>query len=63
MDDQSNLNNQIDNIYTEIGEIGFYQVLMFLLIGITSFIPSISGYGYVFIAATPNHRQINKRKL
>lgn len=44
------------NIYDEIGEIGPYQWIMFILIGSLTVIPSLIGYSYVFVAATPEFR-------
>jgi hypothetical protein len=39
-------NSQSDDIYKEIGEFGYYQFFLFLLIGSVSFIPSVVAYGY-----------------
>ena len=50
------LNEKIENIYKEIGEFGPYQLLIFALVGIISFVPAIVGYSFGFYAATPNHR-------
>lgn len=43
-------------IYDDIGEIGRYQLTMFFLIGSLAIVPSLIGYSYVFIAATPDFR-------
>ena len=48
--------NRIDEIYRQIGEIGPYQVLVVVLLGVCVFVPVISGYSYSFYAATPDHR-------
>jgi OCT family organic cation transporter-like MFS transporter 4/5 len=53
---KKSLNEQIEEIYTHIGEFGPYQLLIFVLVGITAFIPAIVGYSYSFYAAVPNFR-------
>lgn len=45
-----------ENIYEDIGEIGPYQIFLFTLIGTLAAVPSLTGYGFVFIGATPDHR-------
>ena len=50
------LNEKIENIFKEIGEFGRYQLLIFVLVGIISFVPAIVGYSFGFYAATPSHR-------
>jgi OCT family organic cation transporter-like MFS transporter 4/5 len=52
----SSLNQKIEGIFAEIGEFGPYQLLVFILVGITAFIPAIVGYSYSFYAAVPNFR-------
>lgn len=52
----SSLNEKIENIFKEIGEFGRYQLLIFILVGIISFVPAIVGYSFGFYAATPSHR-------
>ena len=52
------LNEKIESIFTEIGEFGRYQLLVFILVGIISFVPAIVGYSFGFYAATPLHRLI-----
>jgi hypothetical protein len=53
---KTNLNKKIDDIFKEIGEFGKYQLLVFILVGTTAFIPSIVGFSYSFYGATPNFR-------
>jgi hypothetical protein len=50
------LNEKIESIFKEIGEFGRYQLLIFILVGIISFVPAIVGYSFGFYAATPSHR-------
>ena len=57
------VNEKIENIYKEIGEFGRYQLLIFVLVGIISFVPAIVGYSFGFYAATPNHRYTNLVRL
>jgi hypothetical protein len=52
----SSLNQKIEGIFAEIGEFGPYQLLVFVLVGITAFIPAIVGYSYSFYAAVPDFR-------
>ena len=56
------LNEKIENIFKEIGEFGRYQLLIFILVGIISFVPAIVGYSFGFYAATPFHRLIYLEK-
>jgi hypothetical protein len=53
---QNNLNLKIEEIFKLIGEFGPYQLLIFLLVGITACIPGIVGYSYSFYAAVPEFR-------
>jgi hypothetical protein len=50
------LNEKIESIFKEIGEFGRYQLLIFILVGIISFVPAIVGYSFGFYAASPSHR-------
>jgi hypothetical protein len=45
-----------DELFKEVGEFGKYQLIVFVLVGITAFIPAFVGYSYSFYAAVPNHR-------
>jgi hypothetical protein len=45
-----------DELFKEVGEFGKYQLSVFVLVGITAFIPAFVGYSYSFYAAVPNHR-------
>jgi hypothetical protein len=53
---KTNINKKIDEIFKEIGEFGKYQLLVFILVGTTAFIPAIVGFSYNFYGATPNFR-------
>lgn len=53
---ESSLNQQTEEIFKQVGEFGPYQLFIFILVGLTAFIPAIVGYSYSFYAATPNHR-------
>ena len=48
--------HKTDELFKEVGEFGKYQLLVFVLVGITAFIPAFVGYSYSFYAAVPNHR-------
>lgn len=48
-----------ENIYEDIGEFGPYQMVLFFLVGLLAVQPSLTGYGFVFIGATPDHQYIN----
>lgn len=50
----------VAKVYEVIGEIGAYQLLMFVLIGSANVIPSLVAYSHVFLVATPDYRYINK---
>ncbi|RNA13310.1 organic cation transporter -like [Brachionus plicatilis] len=43
-------------LFEQVGEFGVYQLVLFLLVGLISFIPAIVGYSFSFYAATPNYR-------
>ncbi|RNA03381.1 organic cation transporter -like [Brachionus plicatilis] len=45
-----------ENIYEDIGEIGPYQIFLFSLVGLLAAVPALTGYGFVFIGATPDYR-------
>jgi hypothetical protein len=45
-----------DDLFIEVGEFGKYQLIVFVLVGITAFIPAFVSYSYSFYAAVPNHR-------
>ncbi|RNA36796.1 solute carrier family 22 member 4, partial [Brachionus plicatilis] len=45
-----------ENIYEDIGEFGPYQLLLFFLIGLLAVQPSLTGYGFIFIGATPDYQ-------
>lgn len=50
--------DEIDNGFKAIGEFGRYQASVFVMVGLTAFIPALLTYSYVFIAATPSFRWI-----
>lgn len=54
--DSTSLNQRIEEIYKQISEFGPYQLLIFVLVGITSLVPAIVGYSYSFYGAVPDHR-------
>lgn len=45
-----------DEIFIQIGEFGKYQALIFIFVGCTAFVASITSYSFVFIGATPDFR-------
>lgn len=51
-----NLHRELDNDFKQIGEFGVYQLLIFILVGLTSCIPALLAYSYIFISGTPEHR-------
>jgi hypothetical protein len=51
-----NLHRELDNDFKQIGEFGVYQFAIFVLVGLTSCIPAILAYSYIFIGATPDYR-------
>ena len=53
---QKTLHRELDNDFKQIGEFGIYQLLVFVLVGLTSCIPAILAYSYIFIGATPDFR-------
>lgn len=48
--------SQVDDIYNHIGEFGWFQLGLFIIIGSVSLIPSVVAYGSTFYIATPEHR-------
>ena len=46
------------DIYEQIGEIGSYQLILFIIISSTTLSPSLTGYSYVFIGAVPDFRYL-----
>ena len=46
----------IDDIYKKIGEIGSYQCLIIILVGLVSFNEIIVGYSYSFYGNVPDYR-------
>lgn len=45
-----------EEIFKKIGEFGPYQLRLFMLISITSFVCAMISYGYPLYASTPQHR-------
>jgi hypothetical protein len=58
--DKKNINDSskpsFDDYFSEIGEFGPYQLFIFLLVGFTSAIPSMTAYSELFTSATPEFR-------
>ena len=50
------INKDAEEIFRQIGELGPYQIFLFAIISVTSFIPSMVSYGFALYASTPNHR-------
>lgn len=48
--------DKITILFEQVGEFGLYQLVLFVLVGLISFIPAIVGYSFSFYAATPNYR-------
>ena len=49
-----------ENIYEDIGEFGPYQFMLFFQIGLFAIQPSLTGYGFIFIGATPDYQYLYK---
>jgi hypothetical protein len=41
----NDIHKKVEDVYREIGELGPYQLLIFVLAGVTTFIPALVGYG------------------
>ena len=52
----SSAQEKIENIFTEIGEIGPYQILITIICGSAGIITAMITYSTVFIAALPKYR-------
>lgn len=50
-----NLDN-LDEVFDQIGQLGAYQITLFVLVGLTAFIPSITSYEFIFTGAIPDFR-------
>jgi hypothetical protein len=54
---ESVINKKIDEIYSEIGEIGKYQLLIVCLVSFSAVVLSNADYSYnIFLGATPDYR-------
>ena len=47
---------KMDDVYKRIGELGLYQMIILCLVGISSFIMTITAFGYSFYGAVPDYR-------
>jgi hypothetical protein len=54
--DLSDANENLDEFFKKVGEIGRYQFFIFFVIGLTATVPAISTYQEIFTAATPEFR-------
>ena len=50
------LNRELDQDFKQIGEFGAYQFSIFVLVGLTSCVPALLEYSYIFIGAAPDYR-------
>ncbi len=54
--DSQNAHFDIDKDFKKVGEFGYYQLLVFLLIGFTACIPALIVHTYPFVSGTPDFR-------
>jgi hypothetical protein len=46
----------VEKDFKRVGKFGCYQLLVFLMVGLTACIPSSIVYSYTFASATPDFR-------
>jgi hypothetical protein len=51
-----NAHFDIDKDFKKVGEFGYYQLLVFILIGFTACIPALIVHTYPFVSGTPDFR-------
>jgi hypothetical protein len=56
MENESKKEKNVEDIFAQVGEFGPYQLVMFVLISITSLGICVVGFGYSIYGAVPSHR-------
>ena len=46
---------EFDDVFAYIGEFKAYQIILYMLLGITSFYPGYQSIAMTFVAGTPEH--------
>ena len=46
----------VDSVFEQIGEFGFYQAAIFVIVSLVAVIPALTAYSYIYNGATPDHR-------
>jgi TRAP-type mannitol/chloroaromatic compound transport system permease small subunit len=56
---EKTINQKVDNIFKEIGEIGAYQILVVALVSCSAIVLSNADYSYnIYLGATPDYRYV-----
>lgn len=55
------LNKKTEEIFDQVGHFGPYQLLIFVLVGVMAFVPSLVGFSFSFYGTVPNHRLKKKQ--